>query len=165
LKGIKKLIEIHEFHPNTEYRLFAIYLRQRIAIDRGKLDELPTIRKEYETFKEAYPDSKYYLVEAIIFKKFGDLLLLGGAKIAEVLKEYRHAFNNFKLYGESEPYSLYGQMEDLNQLFASHNLNSDMIRSIGEGLCTFWEEESIHVTYPETLHLLSFWKEGKFEGV
>lgn len=164
-QSIQRLIEIDEFHPNPEYRLFSIYLKQSIAIKRESFHEELALREEYKAFKESYPDSKYYLVEALIFKKFGDLLLLQKADILLVLEEYKKAFNNFKKYGESEPYSLYAQMRELDELFRYHEINTEIIRSIGEGLCLFWEEESIYMTYPETLHLLSFWKEGKFEGV
>ena len=164
-QSIQRLIEIDEFHPNPEYRLFSIYLKQSIALKRESFQEELALREEYEAFKETYPDSKYYLIEALIFKKFGDLRLLEKTDIILVLEEYKKSFNNFKKYGESEPYSLYAQMKELDELFSHHELNVDIIRSIGKGLCSFWDEESIHMTYPETLHLLSFWKEGKFEGV
>jgi len=163
--SIQKLIEVDEFHPNPEYRLFSIYLKQSLAIKRDSFKDELALREEYKEFKVSYPDSKYYLVESLIFKRFGDLLLLQKADILLVLEEYKKSFSNFKRYGESEPYSLYAQMKELNELFVHHNLDRDIIRSIGEGLCLFWEEESIHMTYPETLYLLSFWKEGKFEGV
>ena len=164
-QSIQKLIKIDEFHPNPEYRLFAIYLKQSLAIQRESYEDELALREEYEAFKQTYPDSKYYLVESLIFKKFGDLRLLQKTDILLVLEEYKKSFSNFKKYGESEPYSLYAQMKELNQLFIKHNLNVDIVRSLGEGLCSFWDEESIHMTYPETLYLLSFWKEGKFEGV
>jgi tetratricopeptide (TPR) repeat protein len=162
---IAKAIEIEEFHPNPEYRLFCIYLMLLIGVQEKNLACYDTMRASYHEFKLEYPDSKYYLVEAIIFKKFGDFLLLKDADTTEIVNEYQRAFKNFKLYGESEPYSLYSQMKELDELFEEHKIGTDKISFLGQALCHFWEEEDIHLSYPETLHILSFWKEGKFEGV
>ena len=164
-ESIEKAIEIHEFHPNPEYRLFCIYLELVIAIKEDCLDRYDELREAYHLFMLTYPDSKYYLLEAIIFKKFGDLLLFNGREMKEVLEVYKHSFKNFKIYGESEPYSLHGQMKDLNGLFLDYKISDNRIRLLGQALCQFWEEEEINLTYPETLHILSFWKEGKSEGV
>ena len=161
---IAEAIKIHEFHPNPEYMLFTIYLQLLVLIKTKSFDDENKIRDEYNKFKREYPDSNYYLIEAIISKKWGDILLLKGAKIESLLKFYKRSFLNFKKYGESEPYSIYSQLEDLDKIFQQHNISPDKIIDIGRGLYRYWKEERIDESYPETLHILSFWRDGKVEG-
>ena len=122
------------------------------------------IEREYQKFKKEYPDSNYYHVEAIIAKKFGDILVLEGADTQIILIQYKEAFLNFKKYGESEPYSIHNQLIELDKIFQKNRIPTTTIKSIGEGLCKYWTEYEIDETYPETLHILSFWRDGKIEG-
>ncbi|NEW61319.1 ATP-binding protein [Sulfurovum sp. bin170] len=161
---IAKAIKIHEFHPNPEYMLFSIYLQLLILIETKSFDNEDKIKEEYEKFKREYPDSNYYLIEAIISKKLGDILLLKGAVVETLLEYYMESFLNFKKHGESEPYSIYSQLVDLDRIFQQNSISSDRIRDIGSGLCRYWEENRIGEMYPETLHILSFWRDGKVEG-
>ena len=161
---IREAIKIHEFHPNPEYMLFSIYLQLLVMIESKNFELKKETEIEYKKFKKKYPDSNYYNVEAIIAKKLGDIILLEGADIETVLTQYKEAFLNFKRYGEREPYSIQNQLIDLDRIFQKHNISSSKIRHIGRGLCQYWSQNEIDETYPETLHLLSFWRDGKIEG-
>jgi tetratricopeptide (TPR) repeat protein len=161
---IKEAIKIHEFHPNPEYMLFSIYLQLLVMVESRNFEAKKEIQKEYNRFKKEYPDPNYHHVEAIIIKKFGDILLLEGADMDSVLTQYKEAFLNFKTYGEREPYSIHNQLLDLDKIFQKNNISSSKIKDIGRGLCEYWTKKEIDETYPETLHILSFWRNGKIEG-
>jgi tetratricopeptide (TPR) repeat protein len=162
---ISEAIRIHEFHPNPEYRLFIIYLQLLIITKVKTFERVEEIQQEYKRCKEEFPDSNYYLIEAIIAKKFGDILLLRGDNIEKTLDYYQKSFLSFKQYGESEPYSLHSQMVELDEIFQSNNILPNTIREVGSTLCRYWREHGIDKIYPETLHILSFWRDGKVEGV
>ena len=142
--------------PEPFYELNSLGDLARIAIMEGNLGVREEYERKWEDFRKRHPEARYLLPEGLLLRYFGDLRLLAGAyKQAEAC--YQKAFPLIAQAGSYEPYTLPGQLADMESLVL-RQVNPKIRRKLAGSLKKWWKEEKLEEEHPEALPYFVRWE-------
>ncbi|CAK8714203.1 hypothetical protein GCAAIG_03550 [Candidatus Electronema halotolerans] len=154
--ALKESYDLSQQAHNIQYELFSLAELARIAVVENNIAEYDKFVNDLNIIL-ADDDKKYqHLQISLLQRCLGDLSLLAN-KPEKAVEWYRKAFIVLPEKGRYEPYTITGQLRDIQKKVLPRITNRKTIYDLSENLKRFWTVRELDDNHPEALNFFARW--------